>query len=179
MSSPKRRLVIGLPPMLTMPSGSSKRSVVILSRNMLKWVGENRQPRRTPAVVRDQSPMLPLKRTALAALPKKCLTTRIRLPLILYFFMVAHEAAFQILSKAFLKSVKTWWKSCWCRWWFSQRILRLKICSVVLLPALKHVCFSAMISARSSAWVCLMADEADRSVVLALLQVAFRGKCDG
>ena len=41
---------------------------MILSRNMLKRVGESRHPCRTPAVVRKQSPMLPLKRTALVAL---------------------------------------------------------------------------------------------------------------
>ena len=41
------------------------------------------------------------------------------------------------MSKAFLKSMKTWWRSCWCRRYFSQGIHRLKICSVVLLPVLK------------------------------------------
>ena len=35
---------------------------------MLKRVGENRHPCRTPAVVRNQSPILLLKRTALVAL---------------------------------------------------------------------------------------------------------------
>ena len=49
------------------------------------------------------------------------------------------------LSKAFLKSMKTWWRSCWCRRYFSQRIRRLKICSVLLLPALKPTCSSAVI----------------------------------
>ena len=41
---------------------------MILSRNMLKRVGESRHPCRTPTAVRNQSPMLPLKRTALVAL---------------------------------------------------------------------------------------------------------------
>ena len=41
MSSAKQRLVIILPPMLTVPS---KASVMILSRNMLKRVGESRDP---------------------------------------------------------------------------------------------------------------------------------------
>ena len=36
------------------------------------------------------------------------LMTRIRLVLMLNFFMVAHKAACQTLSKVFLKSVKTW-----------------------------------------------------------------------
>ena len=72
MSSAKRRLVIVLPPMLVIvlpqmlvivlpqmlrvPSWSSKASVMIFSRNMLKRVGEIRHPFRTPTVVRNQSP---------------------------------------------------------------------------------------------------------------------------
>ena len=67
LNVPKRRLVIVLPPMLTVPSWSSKVSVMILSRNMLKRVGESRHPCRTPTVVRNQSPMLLLKMTALCA----------------------------------------------------------------------------------------------------------------
>ena len=38
---------------------------MILSRNMLKRVGESRHPCRTPTVVRNQSRMLPLKRTVI------------------------------------------------------------------------------------------------------------------
>ena len=141
MSSAKRRLVIALPPMLTVPSWSSKASVMILPRNMLRKVSESRDPCRIPAVVRNQPPMLPLKRTALVALSKRCLMTQISLALMLYFFMVAHKAACQTLSKAFLKSMKTWYRSCWCWRCFSLRILRLKIIySVVLLPALKPAC---------------------------------------
>ena len=48
--------------------------------------------------------MLLLKRTALVALSYRFLMTRIRLALMLYFFMVAHRAACQTLSKALLKS---------------------------------------------------------------------------
>ena len=71
--------------------------------------------------------------------------------------------------------------------YFSHIIRRLKIYSLVLLPALKPACSSAtifsacgfylfsMIFSMDFAWVI---DEADRSVVLALLQVAFLGKCD-
>ena len=40
---------------------------MILSRNMLKRVGESRHPRRNPIVVRNQSPLLLLKMTALVA----------------------------------------------------------------------------------------------------------------
>ena len=49
-----------------------------------------------------------LKRTALVALLYKFLMTWIRFVLMLYFFMVAHKGACQTLSKAFLKSMKTW-----------------------------------------------------------------------
>ena len=52
--------------------------------------------------------MLPLKKTALVALLQRFLMTWIRFVLMLYFFMVAHKAACQTLSKAFLKSMKTW-----------------------------------------------------------------------
>ena len=53
---------------LAVPSGSSKAFVLILSKNMLKRVGESRHPCQTPTVVRNLSPMLLLKRTALVAL---------------------------------------------------------------------------------------------------------------
>ena len=58
MSSTKRKLVIVQPPMLTVPSWSSKATVMILSRNVLKRMGESRYPRWTPTVVRNQSHML-------------------------------------------------------------------------------------------------------------------------
>ena len=41
---------------------------MILPRNMLKRVGESRHPCRTPAIVRNQSPTLLLKRTTLVVL---------------------------------------------------------------------------------------------------------------
>ena len=104
MSSAKRRLVIILPPMLTVPSRSSKASVMILSRNMLKRVGESRHPCQAPTVVRNQSPMLMLKGMALVDLLQRFLMTCIKFVLMLYFFMVAHKAVCQTLSKAFLKA---------------------------------------------------------------------------
>ena len=47
--------------------------------------------------------MLLLKRTALVTMSYRCLMTRIRMVLMLYFSMVAHKAACQTLSKAVLK----------------------------------------------------------------------------
>ena len=75
---------------------------------MLKRVGASRHPCRTPTVVWNQSLMLLLKRTALVALSQRILMTHIRLALMLYFFMVANKAGCQTLSKAYLKSLKTW-----------------------------------------------------------------------
>ena len=58
MSSAKRKLVMSRPPMLTIPSWSSNASHMILSRKMLKRVGESRHPCRTPTVVLNHSPVL-------------------------------------------------------------------------------------------------------------------------
>ena len=69
---------------------------------MLKRVGESRHPCRTPTVVWNQSPMLPLKRTAIVALSWSILMTSIRFVLMLYFFMVAHKAACQDMVDVFL-----------------------------------------------------------------------------
>ena len=59
MSSANRRLVIYLPPMLTFPSGSSRAPDMIRSRNVLKRVGDRRDPCLIPTVVLNHSPMLP------------------------------------------------------------------------------------------------------------------------
>ena len=57
MSSAKRKVVILLPPTLIVPSWS----VIILSKKMLKRVGESTQSCLTPTVVLSQSPMLLLR----------------------------------------------------------------------------------------------------------------------
>ena len=146
MSSANRRLVMFLPPMLTFPSCCSRASDMIRSRKMLKRVGDRRHPCLTPTFVLNNFPMLQFIWTALVALSWSCSMVRTRLALILYFRMVAHKAACHTLSKAFLKSMKTWYRFCWCWKYFSHRILRLKICSVVLLPALNPACSTAIIS---------------------------------
>ena len=58
MSSAKRKFVIVLPPILTVPSWSSSESAIILSKKMLKRVGESKHAWCTPIVVRNHSPML-------------------------------------------------------------------------------------------------------------------------
>ena len=93
MSSAKRKLVISRLPMLTLLSWSSNASHMILSRKMLKRVGERRYPCRTPTVVLNHSPVLHLNRTALWALSYRCSIARMMLALMLYFLIVAHKAS--------------------------------------------------------------------------------------
>ena len=107
MSSAKRKLVISRPPMLTLLSNVSH---MTLSRKMLKRVGESRHPCRTPSVVLNHSPVLPLNRTALWALSYRFSMAHMNmmLALMLYCLIVVHKASCHTLSKAFLKSMKTW-----------------------------------------------------------------------
>ena len=107
-----------------------------------------------------------------------------RLALLLYFFMVAHKVSCQTLLKAFLKSMKVLLvlEIFLTEDFQDERLLcGAPSCSNVCLffsndllrpLALQSVCYDLQ---HGFAWV---ADEADRSVVLALLQVAFLGKCD-
>ena len=90
-----------LPPMLTFPSCSSRAADIILSRKMLKRVGERRHPCLIPTVVLNRSPVLPFIWTALIALSHRCSMARARFALILYFRMVAHKAACHTLSNVF------------------------------------------------------------------------------
>ena len=97
---------------------------------------------------------------------------------------VAHTAARQTLSKAFLKYVETWKRSCWCWRHFSQRILRLKInllCGAEACPFFSDDLLRLWVQSvkydlqHYFAWV---AHETGRSVDLVLLKGAFLGKCD-
>ena len=107
MSSAKRRLVVVLPPVLTVPSWSSKASVMILSRNMLKRVGEINIP--VGLQLLFGTSLLCCYWRGLHLWPwHGGFITRIKLALMLYFLMAAHKAAYQTLSKAILKSLKTW-----------------------------------------------------------------------
>ena len=80
-------------------------SHMILSGRRL---GETRHPCRIPTVVLNQSLVLPLNRTALWALSYRFSMTNMMLAMMLYFLIVAHKASCHTLSKAFLKSMKTW-----------------------------------------------------------------------
>ena len=63
---------------------------MILSRKVLKRVGESRHPCRTPTVVLNHS--LPLNRTGRWALSYRFSMARMMLALMLYFLIVAHNA---------------------------------------------------------------------------------------
>ena len=58
MPTTNRKMVIFLPPMLTFPSCFSRALDMILSRKMLKSVGDSRHPCLTPTVVLNHSRML-------------------------------------------------------------------------------------------------------------------------
>ena len=66
--------------------------------------------------------------------------------LIVYFFIVAHNAASHTLSNACLKSMKTWYMCCWWCAYFSHGTLRLNICLPVFLPALNPACSVVIIA---------------------------------
>ena len=81
--------------MLTLPSWSSKASHMILTRNMLKRVGESGHPCRTLTVVLNHSPVLPLNRTALWALSYRFSMACMMLALMLYF-LIEHNRSSQM-----------------------------------------------------------------------------------
>ena len=75
----------------------------------LKRVGESRHPCRTPTVVLNYYPVLPLNRTALWALSYRFFNGSYDAGIdVVYFLIVAHKTSCHTLSKAFLKSMKTW-----------------------------------------------------------------------
>ena len=108
MSSANRKLVMVLPPMMTVPWCFSRASAIMSSRNMLNRVGDKIHPCLTPMVARNQSPSVPFTSTALVAFSYKLCTTRMMSAVMLYLLMVAHSAAYQTRSKAFLKSMNMW-----------------------------------------------------------------------
>ena len=75
---------------------------------MLKRVGESRHPCRTPNCYSEPVSDAAVEEDGTSGLVIEVLVTWIMLVLMFYFFMVAHKAACQTLSEAFLKSMKTW-----------------------------------------------------------------------
>ena len=100
--------------------------------------------------------ILYMSTAALVALSQSCSKLRSRFALILYSRMTAdkalhhtilHTGFFFFFSFLYLwKSMITLFRIGRCLKYFSRRILRLKICSVVLIPALNPVYTSVIIS---------------------------------
>ena len=105
----KLELVISSPPMLTLPSWSSNASHMILFRKLLKGVGE-----RGDTIVRDCSSepvsCAGIEHDCTLVLSYRFSMTRMMLGNGMYvaFPHSAHKASCHTLSKAFLKSMKTW-----------------------------------------------------------------------
>ena len=81
---------------------------MILYRNTFKRVGKSRHPCQTPTVVRNQSPMPLLKRTATSGLVTEVFDDSDKVGVDVVLFHGCPQAACQTLSKALLKSTKTW-----------------------------------------------------------------------
>ena len=108
---------------------------------------------------------------------------RTRFALILYFRMVAHKAVYHTLSNVFLKSMKTWYRFCWCWRYFSHRILRFCGAFSGSEPSLffSNNFFSLEFKPFQNDFqhdFARMTDEADSSVVLTELQVALFRECN-
>ena len=144
MSSAKRKFVIVLPLILTVPSWSSSASAIILSKKMLKRVGESRHPWRTPIVVVmvDCACRLVVEafygshQVVIDVIQPHCCPQSC-MPYSVEHLLEVHEDMVKALLvlQAFLTEYSN---------------LRLKICSVVLHPALKPACSSLMISSACS-----------------------------
>ena len=99
MSSAKRKLVISRPPMLTLPSWSSNASHMILSRKILKRIGDRRHLCRISTVVLNHSPVMPLNRTALWALSYRFSMARMILALMMYFLIVTQDLQVSVATR--------------------------------------------------------------------------------
>ena len=75
---------------------------------MLKRVGDSRHPCRTPTVVRNPVSYAAVEENDTSGLVIEVFDDLDKVCAVVVLFMVAHKAACQTLSKAFLKSVKTW-----------------------------------------------------------------------
>ena len=107
---------------------SMQQAVEALSRRSTNFASSSSSPAKQSTSAAERRLMI----AALVALSQRFFMTRMRLVL-MYFFVVAHKATCQALSKAFLKSMKTWKRSCWCWGYFLQRMRGLKICSEACL----------------------------------------------
>ena len=110
MSSAKRKFVVVLPPTLTDPSWSSKASVLILLRKVLKRISEIKHPCLTSTVVLNHSPKhchIVVDCAGDFAVEALYDFNQVGTVLMLYCLIVDKRAACHTLSNAFLKSTKT------------------------------------------------------------------------
>ena len=146
-------------------------------RKMLKRDCERRHPCWTPSVVRNQSPVLLLNRTAFWALSYKFSMTRMMLALMLYFLIVAHKDSCHTLSWSLWRHGRYSDDSACISRRGSRYWIFVLRCSFRLWHQLALLQWSIL-------WLetvyddfqhdlTRMADKADGSVVLAQLQVAF------
>ena len=164
---------------------------------MLMRMGESRHPCLTPTVVQNQPPMLPLKRTAPVALSQRCLITLVRLALILHFsgkvgtdIVVLHccpQICIPTPVKGLLEVSEDMVKVLLVLEIFLTKCSRVEdlLCGA---PSCSEFClfFSTdplLLRLQSVQYdlqhdFALVADETDHLVVLALLHVAFLGRCD-
>ena len=110
MSSANLKLVMVRHAMLTVPSCSSSTSDIILSRKMLKSVGDICTLGGHPTV-RSVEPFsnIAIDENCAGSRSYRLFITLIKLlPMLYYCLMIVHMAACHTLSNAFLKSMKTW-----------------------------------------------------------------------
>ena len=81
---------------------------MILSRNMLKRVGESRHPCRTPTVVWNQSAMLLFDKDGTSGLVIEVFDDSDKVGADVVLLHGCPQSCMPNLSKAFLKSMKTW-----------------------------------------------------------------------
>ena len=121
-------------------------SYITFSMKTLNRVGESRYPCWTPNVVLYNSSMWLFGRTAQVA--SSYITLMILFSGSSMLLLLWPSTNYHAISgpNVFLTTMKLWDSSLWWSRCFSTRNLKLKICSVVLLPPLKPVCSSVSTS---------------------------------
>ena len=116
-----------------------------LSRNMLKRVGESRHPCWTPPVVFESVSYAVVEEGGISGLVKEVFDDLDKVCADIVLLHGCPQSCMPNPVEGLLEVCEVMARSCWYWRYFSQRIRRLKICSVMLLPALKPACSSAMI----------------------------------
>ena len=145
-----RRSHMGLPPM---EMDVCSISCMLFSTNKLNRMGESKHPWRTSVVLKN-SPGWLFKRTALLEISYSAWMAWASPSCMLKLLRTCQWPACQTLSNAFLKSLKLWNRSRWCRRCFTVMTRFLKICFTVFRPGLKPAWSSASsLSALALSWL--------------------------